>query len=173
VQAFARFFHYLLQQQQRQQIENPAFQPEMDVVLAVADYVLELCDDILESQTWKELMRGQSFFPNLETVEIACGLDALTEGLNVAMALPQRRLDASNLQSWWSRIERAVEYLQFVQQQVPGDAVVGHGGLGYGGIQALEQRLDVTGHAVSALIKVYDFIDGVSNDGEETRNAFP
>jgi hypothetical protein len=31
---------------------------------------------------------------------------------------------------------------------------MGRGGLGYGGVQVLEQRLDVTGHAISALTKV-------------------
>ena len=32
--------------------------------------------------------------------------------------------------------------------------IVGSGGLGYGGIQVFEQRLDVTGHAISALVKL-------------------
>ena len=48
----------------------------------------------------------------------------------------------------------AVYFLEWVQAQVPESCTVGKGGLGYGGLQVFEQRLDVTGHAVSALVKL-------------------
>jgi hypothetical protein len=41
-----------------------------------------------------------------------------------------------------------------MQNQVPLNDF-GCGGLGFGGIQVMEQRLDVTGHAVSALAKLF------------------
>ena len=52
----------------------------------------------------------------------------------------------------------AVYFLEWSQDQVADDCVVGKGGLGYGGIQVLEQRLDVTGHAISALMKLREVL---------------
>jgi len=42
------------------------------------------------------------------------------------------------------------------------NCIVGNGGLGYGGIQVFEQRLDVTGHAISALVKLHKLAVTVS-----------
>jgi hypothetical protein len=113
----------------------------------VAKYVLELCHGIVESQSWKMLCRGRAFYPNLNSVEIGCGLDALALGMRVVA-----RGDDKELLSRYAN--HAIQYLRHVQDQVRPDAAVGYGGLGYGGIQVLEQRLDVTGHAMSALVKL-------------------
>jgi hypothetical protein len=55
------------------------------------------------------------------------------------------QLDAETLQ--------AVDFLEWSQNQVPLDGF-GRGGLGFGGVLVLEQQLDVTGHAISALTKL-------------------
>jgi hypothetical protein len=102
---------------------------------------------IIESHSWKMLCRGRSFYPNLNSVEIGCGLDALALGMRVVA-----RGDDKELLSRYAN--HAIQYLRHVQDQVRPDAPVGYGGLGYGGIQVLEQRLDVTGHAMSALVKL-------------------
>ena len=120
-------------------------------------YVLKLCEGICHSRSWKfQLARGKSFYVNLDTVEIACGLDALAEGLRIIGGDEQdEREDDRDLANLFEiRIRNAVDFLQWAKEQVPVDSNVGQGGLGYGGIQVLEQRLDVTGHAISALIKL-------------------
>jgi hypothetical protein len=117
----------------------------------VAEYVLTLCQEICQSRSWKyELARGKSFFINVETVEIACGLDALAEGSRIAQL--EQNEDMARL--FQIHTGHAGDFLQWAQDQVPLDSVVGRGGLGYGGIQVLEQRIDVTGHAISALTKL-------------------
>eukprot|EP00977_Amphora_coffeiformis_P017328 scaffold5547_cov163-Amphora_coffeaeformis.AAC.8 len=132
----------------------------------VADYVLTLCQGICESRAWKyELARGRSFYPNLSTLEIACGLDALVDGLTVATAVmegeqeqnqtrQQQQQQELRLEQLHRNVQHAVVFLEWSLARVPQDAGVGRGGLGYGGVQVFEQRLDVTGHAVSALIKL-------------------
>ena len=118
----------------------------------VRRYVLDMCEDICNSRSWRhQLARGRSFYPNLDTVEIACGLDALAEGMRIAGSSE----DAADLARLFERHGRnAIYFLQWAQERVPDDCTVGRGGLGYGGVQVLEQRLDVTGHAVSALTKL-------------------
>jgi hypothetical protein len=143
VQAFARLFDALREQTSTKQKAT-----------CVAKYVLELCRDIVNSKSWKyELARGSSFYPNLETVEIACGLDALVDGIRVALVVEEDDKEQATL--FWTRATNAVNFLQWAQDQVPPESTVGRGGLGYGGIQVLEQRLDVTGHAISAVTKLY------------------
>ena len=116
----------------------------------VAPYILTLCEDVISSKSWKyELARGRSFYPNLSTVEISCGLDALADGINVARITEDERLELLE-----KHASNAVEFLQWIQDQVPVDVTIGLGGLGYGGVVVLEQRLDVTGHAISALTKL-------------------
>lgn len=146
VQAFARLFHVLY--------SGNDMERDVEAAMNVADYVLEMCTDIYKSTSWKELNRGKSFYPNLQTVEIACGLDAIATGIPVAMEM-SKRAEAMLL---WRNVENAVDYLKAVQDQVSPESI-GYGGLGYGGIQVLEQRLDVTGHAVSALTKVFHICD--------------
>jgi hypothetical protein len=51
-------------------------------------------------------------------------------------------------------MEKPVSFLSAVQNQVPSGASAGSGGLGHA-LKMSEQRLDVTGHAVNALIKLY------------------
>ena len=141
-QAFARLFHVLHQSKDKE---------DRDLAFDVSHYVLELCHGIVDSRSWKELARGRSFYPNLSTVEIACGLDAIAQGIRVA-------IDTSQLTEaalFWNNAKNAETYLQFVQDQVPRDSSC-FGGIGFGGIQVLEQRLDVTGHAISALTKIYE-----------------
>jgi hypothetical protein len=116
----------------------------------VAAHVLLMCQDIIQSKAWKyELARGCSFYPNLDTIEIACGLDALADGMRVA-----RRTGDVRLEVMERHATNAVQFLQWAQEQVPPNVSVGRGGLGYGGVTVLEQRLDVTGHAMSALTKL-------------------
>jgi hypothetical protein len=69
--AFSAFYDCLNDQREKQ--------------LHVANYILTMCQEICQSKSWKyQLSRGQCFYVNLETVEIACGLDAVVEGMNVA-----------------------------------------------------------------------------------------
>jgi len=150
VQAFTRLFYALHHGSEEEHNTSEA--------TAVAEYVIELSQSIVNSRSWKELARGPSFYPNLQTVEIACGLDALAQGLRVA--LNTSRIEEAT--RFAMHAENAVSYLKFVQDQVPPE-VTGSGGLGYGGVQVFEQRLDVTGHAISALTKilqVYHNFDG-------------
>jgi len=120
----------------------------------VANYVLELCDAVISSRSWKLLDLGR--YSHLSTVEIACGLEALAEGTQVALSLESsttgRAMSSDRVQGYWHHVRNAVQFLAAVQDQVPPEAA-GYGGLGYG-VNELEQRLDVTGHAVNALIKV-------------------
>ncbi len=124
-----------------------------DKLNSIRSYVLDLCDGILNSKAWKyELSRGQSFYPNLQTVEIACGLDSLVDGLRVARSLdedPELRALRYEI-----NIKNAIYFLQWAQKRVPVESPAGYGGLGYGGVQVFEQRLDVTGHAISAMTKI-------------------
>ncbi|KAL7551832.1 hypothetical protein ACHAWF_015026 [Thalassiosira exigua] len=121
----------------------------------VKRYILDMCDQLCGSRSWKhQLARGTSFYVNLDTVEIACGLDALAEGIRVASRDDD---DASDLaESFRTHAENAMRFLEWARGRVPEDSALGRGGLGYGGVQVLEQRLDVTGHALSALLKLRD-----------------
>ena len=113
---------------------------------------MDMCQEICASRSWKhELLRGQSFYGNVETVEIACGLDAIAEGIRIAREYE----DSTNLAKLFTmHATNALYFLKWAQDQVSDECKVGRGGLGYGGVQVLEQRLDVTGHALSALTKL-------------------
>ncbi len=138
VQAFSRLFHALDQEDDN----DPFLQP-------LGQYVLDLCEDIVRSPSWRMLARGTSFYPNLQTVEIACGMDAIMEGMSVA-----QKLQRDDIVALFDRNAiNAVEFLHVIQHHVDDNSIVGNGGLGYGGITVMEQRLDVTGHAIHALIK--------------------
>jgi hypothetical protein len=93
------------------------------------------------------LLKGR--WNHLSTVEIACGLEALAEGTRVATVQ-----ESNNAQVYWQIMEKPVSFLSAVQNQVPVGASAGSGGLGHA-LKVSEQRLDVTGHAVNALIKLY------------------
>lgn len=121
----------------------------------VTNYVLELCDAIVSSDPWQRLHRGD--YDMLATVEIACGLEAIAEGNRIALKADSEAIhsDVMNRVSlYWRYVEHAVQFLLTVQDQLQLGAV-GFGGLCHG-IDMVEQRLDVTGHAVNALIKVYE-----------------
>jgi hypothetical protein len=108
----------------------------------ILEYITEMCHDIVSSKAWKyELARGRSFYPNLQTVEIACGLDALLDGIGAADPPPGL---------WLRQAQNAIDFLRWSLDKVPENV---KGGLGYGGVLVMEQRLDVTGHAMSALTK--------------------
>jgi len=65
--------------------------------------------------------------------------------------------DSCRIDLYRHHIENAVQFLAAVQDQVPLENATGYGGLGYGfgtSAQAREQRLDATGHAINALLKV-------------------
>ena len=116
-------------------------------------YCMSMCQDILQSPAWKLVSRGNSFYPNLSTIEIACGLDALCQGYRVLLedSSPQRE-DYDGLEfSFTKHIDAALEFLKWSQDQIPQDSLVGKGGLGHGGYWVKEQRIDVTGHAIGAV----------------------
>lgn len=142
---------------------------------AAETYVLTLCGDIIDSRSWKELRRGSSFYPNLNTLEIACGLDALAQGLRIATTRVSSSVDSTVVPSirnehsvteddeilshlFWYNAKNAISFLKYTQHQVP-PMTTGYGGLGYGGVYVMEQRLDVAGHALSALIKIHQLQD--------------
>jgi hypothetical protein len=160
VQCFARLFDALHHEEQKQESAIANANTNLDATssvtaTAVADYVLELCDSIVASGPWQLLRKGN--YTNLSTVEIACGLEALAEGCRLAVELhsASSSLSASGkLSGYWPYVESAIQFVANVQNEVP-DGVIGSGGLGYG-MLVPEQRLDVTGHAVNALIKVYE-----------------
>jgi len=117
----------------------------------LATHILCMCQDVINSKAWKyELSRGCSFYTNLNTVEIVCGLDALADGIRIALAIDDGQM-AALLQR---NARNAICFIQWMQDQVPFNSPAGYGGLGYGGVRVLEQRLDVTGHAISALTKL-------------------
>ena len=120
-----------------------------DQAICVAQHVLRMCRDIVNSRAWKELKQGQRFYANLNTVEIVCGLDAIAEGIRLADAIGDE--DTSALLK--RNAMNAVYFVEWSQSQVSQDSP-GFGGLGLGGAQVLEQRLDVSGHALSALVKL-------------------
>jgi hypothetical protein len=126
---------------------------------AASCYVLDLCRDIVATPSWKMLARGRSFYPNLATVEIACGLDAIVQGSRLVRAFSLVEEEESSVQNaedlvlFRNAIDNAIEFIHWSLDRVPEDALVGYGGLGFGGIQVMEQRLDVTGHALAALAK--------------------
>jgi hypothetical protein len=143
----------------------------------VATYVMDLCETIVTSNAWRHhLARGPSFYANLQTIEISCGLDAIGDAMGIiirivvdaeakAAAAAATHHGAAESVDGRSperiktvlrqRIDDAVFFFEWTLANVPAQAPVGHGGLGMGGTVVREQRLDVTGHAVSALIKLY------------------
>ena len=48
----------------------------------------------------------------------------------------------------------ATSFVIFSKDQIDANALVGKGGLGFGGLTIMEQRLDVTGHAVHGFVKI-------------------
>jgi hypothetical protein len=172
VQAFSRLFFVLQQQQQQQQQQQYYGNDDENnnnndgiTMDDAADYCLDMCNDIIRSPSWKMLSRGKSFYPNLTTIEIACGLDALVQGTRVAVAKIQHNqhdVSSSSVDNnsddyrllFMRNIDNAIDFLQWSQDRIPKDSKVGYGGLGYGGFVVMEQRLDVTGHALSAISKL-------------------
>ena len=147
------------------------------------EYITTLCDDIVSSPTWKQLNRGQSFYRNLQTLEIVCGLDALLDGLSVVEDTnivksystcntgssstddennnnnnnkddTEHKDDDERIRLYRLHAMNAIDFVKWAQDQT----INLNGGLGYGGLQVTEQRLDVTGHAISALSKASKLI---------------
>ena len=144
VLAFAKYYDAL--------VDNNNNDDQSKRVEEVQRYVLDMCQEICQSRSWKyQLSRGQSFYPNVEVVEIVCGLDALAEGIRIAQDLLGEE-DTTTM--FKMHAKRALYFIEWAQSQVSDDCLVGKGGLGYGGVQVFEQRLDITGHAISALIKL-------------------
>ena len=132
----------------RSLVDNASYEGK-DLLNRIARYVFELCDDIVDSTPWKRLVVHR--YSALATVEIACGLEALADGTRLAVQLN----DIDRAKYYWNSIQSAVRFLVVVQNQVPhSEGVPGYGGLGHG-VGVLEQRLDVTGHTINALVKVY------------------
>ena len=183
VQAFSRLFLVLQQKQQQYYDENNNNNDDEIIMNDAADYCLDMCNDIIRSPSWKMLSRGKSFYPNLSTIEIACGLDPLVQGTRVAVAVAvavtkihHNQHDVSSSSStlpssenkndytrllFMRNIDNAIDFLQWSQDRIPKDSKVGYGGLGYGGFVVMEQRLDVTGHALSAISKLLIFLQEV------------
>lgn len=107
-----------------------------------------------------------AFYPALKTVEIACGFDAVVQGARLIAYCQNARSTNNHFEDvmgnshededLWQllmhRMDHAVHFLQWSLDRIPPDASMSRGGLGYGGMQVTEQRLDVTGHALSALV---------------------
>ena len=158
VQAFSRLYLAISQHHQHEE-------RLLDGTKQVGTYVLDLCQDIVNSRAWKEMKRGSPFYPNLQTLEISCGLDALAIGMRVASHLLMDEVEIDSSRSsrdlgdtkelFWYHSKNAITYLKYMQDLVP-QGNVGHGGLGFGGLQVIEQRLDVAGHTLSALIKLHE-----------------
>mmetsp|Transcript_605 Transcript_605/g.848 ORF Transcript_605/g.848 Transcript_605/m.848 type:complete len:196 (+) Transcript_605:2-589(+) len=176
------------QQQQQQKQQQQYYDNDNNDGITInddaADYCLDMCNDIIQSPSWKMLSRGKSFYPNLSTIEIACGLDALVQGTRVAVAIIQQQhhvssssssLSSSSLDNkneytrlmFMRNIDNAIEFLQWSQDRIPKDSKVGYGGLGYGGFVVMEQRLDVTGHALSAISKLLKFLQEEEEEEEQ------
>lgn len=169
VQSFAKLYYILRDEEMEKHVADaPAIsvpdaasmtEPKADTFFStsVAAYVFELCDAVTKSRSWQALLRGQQ--KRLSTVEIACGLEAIAEGTLLALEqLPQARSRSlegasDHVRNYVTCIDAATNFLATVQNQVPA-GTTGSGGLGHG-LGVLEQRLDVTGHAVNALIKVH------------------
>lgn len=84
---------------------------------------------------------------------------AIAEGYRIALKTDSENIDSDVMNRgslYWTYVEHAVQFLStVVQDQLQPGLAVGFGGLSHG-IDMFEQRLDVTGHAVNALIKVYE-----------------
>ena len=86
----------------------------------VSRSILWTCAKRYTSRSWKhQLFRGQSFYVNLETVEIACGLDAIAEGIRIARELKTLLILLNCLQcmqqmlcTFWSGLR--IRYLMIV-----------------------------------------------------------
>ena len=87
----------------------------------VKKYILEMCQEICQSTSWKyQLSRGQSFYQNIETVEIACGLDALAEGIRIARQEDTK--DTEELDKLFTmHAKNALFFIQWTQDQVSDD----------------------------------------------------
>jgi len=169
IQAFARFFRALIIiDDNHADNDETKHGNDHDTVLLrqnIQTYIVPMCCDIVHSKSWKyELARGRPFYPNLQTIEIACGLDALVDGMQVVMTMTDSDDDDNNnneqqqqqLALFWKHADHALDFLEWSLDQAPTDTtIIGSGGLGYGGVQVLEQRWDVTGHAISALTKLH------------------
>ena len=95
-------------------------------------------------------------------MEIACGLEALAEGIRISGCEFSQSSDETDVaKELWRNVLAAVRFLKAVQDQDASPATdsstPSNGGLGFA-IDVSEQRLDVTGHAVNALTKVYDLL---------------
>jgi hypothetical protein len=147
-------------------------QPEQP--MDVAAYVMDLCETIVTSNAWRHhLARGPSFYGNLQTIEIACGLDAIGDAISIIRIIFDAEVKAAAAAATHAgaesgdgrpkrimtllrqRIDDALRFFEWTLDNVPAQAPLGHGGLGMGGTVVREQRLDVTGHAASALIKLH------------------
>jgi hypothetical protein len=161
IQAFTRLFR-LLRSSQPTAVGSISTNDDSDdddhddnLLQSIGFYVVALAETVLGSNAWKyQLARGPSFYANLNTIEIACGLDALGDAMLLDMADITAKSDESFEQIWPQRVDEAVRFFEWTLSKVPPEAVRGTGGLGFGGTVVREQRLDVTGHALSALIKL-------------------
>lgn len=150
VQAFARLV--LLEETATNHLDCTSLPLEYQ---EASDYVLDLCSAITASPAWRMIRRGPSFFANLNALEIVCGLEALALGVLVAQksCSTTKHKDENNvvLDTLKQYAAYAVDFVQWSQQRLPPSSPY-FGGLGYGGLVVTEQRVDVTGHALSALL---------------------
>jgi hypothetical protein len=156
IQAFTRLLRLLRSRQPKTvgSISTNNDNDDDDLLQSIGSFVVALAETVLGSNAWKyQLARGPSFYANLNTIEIACGLDALGDIAMLDMAELTTKSE-SLVQIGPQRVGEAVRFFEWTLSKVPPEAVRGTGGLGFGGTVVREQRLDVTGHALSALIKL-------------------
>jgi hypothetical protein len=111
-------------------------------------YLEDMTKDLVSSRLWAhDLAKGPSFYPNISTLPVVCGLDTLVDVWWLMKNDANKRMSLDH--DFPRLLEGALRYLTWAQVRSP------NGGLGYGGwSNDDEQRLDVSGHAVSALSKL-------------------
>ena len=175
VQCFAKLYDVLSKQERQNQTHDgskaqPTQTEEQTTSQVrsddVAKYIFELCDAIVDSGSWDQLRKQH--FKSLATVEVACGLEALADGAKVALDSSPDVQQNEQVAKYWPNIIKAVDFLQRVQDQAPASGI-GRGGLGHG-LNLSEQRLDVTGHAINALVKVYGLQKRIEFGGDDGVN---
>lgn len=110
----------------------------------VRDYIFQLHDRIISDGFYERVGR---FPEDQATVEVACGL----EGLNDAYAIAGREKDSARSDSYARCIRIALDWL-LRAQRLEDCTERERGGFGHS-LTDRTQRIDVTGHAVSGLIK--------------------
>eukprot|EP01083_Nonionella_stella_P020377 56495_1 len=116
-------------------------------VKCIGNYVLDLQHSILTSVLMRNLNENGKRYSKLSTVEVACGLESLCDGLRVALKLK----DITKAKTICKGIEDAVLFLNHIQN------ITNNGGFGHA-VHVNLQRIDVTGHVANAYMKLINIL---------------